>query len=434
MATTRSRATASSRATPETSATSQNGSTSVQNGNTKHAPTTSDKTSNAGTAAAIAHATVPAWLNITMMVGLIFGGCCANVFALEAIVKDDPSAGTLITFAQFLLCAVFTLPQILSFSAGPKNLFLATRSIPLTKWLIYTFFFMTINLLNNFAFSYRISVPLHIIIRSAGPVATMIVGYIYNKKRYTPVQVFAVVLLTVGVVTSALADARAHGKGIEIKSASSSLADFVIGTAILTLAMVLAAFQGVYADSLYEHYGRSHWKEALFYSHALSLPFLMVYFQNMTSQYQNLASSPPVMSALSLNKTADEQLTPSPFPIPAALVPVMHLVAPFLVRIPSKLFYLLLNAFTQYLCIRGVHLLSAQSSSLTTTIVLNIRKLVSLLLSIYLFGNKLSGGVMLGAVVVFVGGGVYGVEGARLGRIRREKAEKERKAKEGKTQ
>jgi UDP-xylose/UDP-N-acetylglucosamine transporter B4 len=73
-----------------------------------------------------------------------------------------------------------------------------------------------------------------------------------------------------------------------------------------------------------------------------------------------------------------------------------------------------MNALTQYLCIRGVHLLSAKSSSLTVTIFLNIRKLVSLLLSIYLFGNHLAGGVLVGAALVFVGGGLYGFEGARL--------------------
>ncbi|EPQ62733.1 Bgt-5488 [Blumeria graminis f. sp. tritici] len=31
--------------------------------------------------------TIPQWLTIGAMLGLIFGGCCSNVFALEAIVK-----------------------------------------------------------------------------------------------------------------------------------------------------------------------------------------------------------------------------------------------------------------------------------------------------------------------------------------------------------
>lgn len=68
---------------------------------------------------------------------------------------------------------------------------------------------------------------------------------------------------------------------------------------------------------------------------------------------------------------------------------------------------LVLNALTQYLCISGVNQLSSLSSSLTVGIVLNIRKLVSLLLSICLFGNDLPVGVLVGAAVVFVGGAMY---------------------------
>jgi UDP-xylose/UDP-N-acetylglucosamine transporter B4 len=47
------------------------------------------------------------------------------------------------------------------------------------------------------------------------------------------------------------------------------------------------------------------------------------------------------------------------------------------------------------------------------TIILNIRKLVSLLLSIYIFGNLLSTGVLIGAGFVFLGGALYGVASAR---------------------
>lgn len=48
------------------------------------------------------------------------------------------------------------------------------------------------------------------------------------------------------------------------------------------------------------------------------------------------------------------------------------------------------------------------------TIVLNLRKLVSLFVSIWLFGNELPLGVMVGAAVVFAGGGVYAWEGTRM--------------------
>jgi hypothetical protein len=37
--------------------------------------------------------TIPAWLAVGVMLALIFGGCCSNVFALEAIIKVEPASG-----------------------------------------------------------------------------------------------------------------------------------------------------------------------------------------------------------------------------------------------------------------------------------------------------------------------------------------------------
>lgn len=39
----------------------------------------SDKLKDVGFIAAAAHATVPNWANMLLMISLIFGGCCANV-------------------------------------------------------------------------------------------------------------------------------------------------------------------------------------------------------------------------------------------------------------------------------------------------------------------------------------------------------------------
>lgn len=62
-------------------------------------------------------------------------------------------------------------------------------------------------MLNNWAFAFNISVPVHIILRSFGSVTTMIAGYLRGKK-YTPVQIFSVAMLTIGVMVSAWADAQ----------------------------------------------------------------------------------------------------------------------------------------------------------------------------------------------------------------------------------
>ncbi|EAL84886.1 UPD-GlcNAc transporter (Mnn2-2), putative [Aspergillus fumigatus Af293] len=324
---------------------------------------------------------------MVLMVSLIFGGCCANVgtpSVMEPAVVDLVILGPLITFAQFIVTAVFTLPNFVSLSCGPRSLFLSPRVIPLRSWLVYTAFFVTVNLLNNWAFAYSISVPLHIILRSGGPVASLIVGYSFNGKKYSYGQILAVAVLTLGVVTAALADAQAKGEPLDIGHGGADLGitGTATGFAILASAMILSAFQGIYADRLYETYGRSHWKEALFYSHVLSIPLFLPTYPRLLDQWRAMLSSPPLQYRL--------------------------------LETSISVAYLFLNALTQYLCIRGVHLLSAQTSSLTVTVVLNVRKLVSLLLSIYLFGNQLSPGVVIGAICVFAGGGLYGLEGARL--------------------
>ncbi|KAI2790403.1 UDP-N-acetylglucosamine transporter yea4 [Penicillium oxalicum] len=377
---------------------------------------------------AVAHATFPNWANMVLMASLIFGGCCTNVFALEAIIKQLPTAGPLITFAQFTLCALFTLPHFLSLSAGPRNLFMSPRVIPLRSWVVYTAYFVSVNMLNNWAFAYKISVPLHIILRSGGPVASMIVGYIYNGRRYSRGQVVAVALLTAGVAAAALADAQAKGQSIDLPSTTAdaggrevdevSLMTTATGFTILALAMVLSAFQGIYADRLYGKYGRDHWKEALFYSHALSLPLFATSYPQLLSQWRIVASSPSLLSIVSSWNVTDTSSTVVSQSIVSIVATAQQhkLLASFLDKVPVQVAYLTMNALTQYVCIRGVHLLSAKSSSLTVTVVLNIRKLVSLLLSIYLFGNDLASGVLVGAVLVTVGGGLYGFEGTRLRR------------------
>lgn len=307
---------------------------------------------------------------------------------------------------------------------------------------------MTINLLNNWAFAYSISVPLHIIIRSAGPVATMIVGCLYNAKRYSRLEILAVSLLTIGAVWAALADADARGRSMDIdlgiNGEGSSLVTFLTGFGILFLAMILAAFQGVYTDRLYAKHGTNHWREALLYSHLLSLPFFLPTYGQMSSHFRAFLTSPPLLSPLSKELVNDAAIaglnvsssflsaaTPTAVPVSETLLPVSSTAStivstlqyhPFvrsvLAQTPAKIFYLLTNAVTQYLCIRGVYLLAARSTSLSVAIVLNIRKIISLLLSVYIFGNVLATGVLVGASLVFIGGGLYLYSGNRARRRR----------------
>jgi drug/metabolite transporter (DMT)-like permease len=115
------------------------------------------------------------------------------------------STGTLLTFVQFLFVAAIGLPS--QFDSRRPPFFLKPNKVPIRRWLVNIVLFFSINVLNNHAFSYDISVPVHIILRSGGSITTMIAGSLYGK-RYSRIQVTAVLLLTVGVITAAWSDAQ----------------------------------------------------------------------------------------------------------------------------------------------------------------------------------------------------------------------------------
>lgn len=294
-------------------------------------------------------------------------------------------------------------------------------AIPLMRWLPNIVMFFAVNLLNNLAFGYNISVPVHIILRSGGSVLTMLVGFAWGK-RYTSMQVFSIVTLTVGVIIAAMADAEAKGK---IEPASSPLKldrQKAMGLSLLFIAQLLSAIMGLYVQLTYAAYG-SHWSENLFYSHLLSIPLFLPFGSGLWVQAKKLQSEPSILLAPALVELSNATLSPTN---DHRLPPIMSspLIPGFAVS--PHILNLALNALTQYACIRGVNVLAARTSAIGVTVVLNIRKLASLLISIYLFGNQLPLGVVCGAAIVFSSAGLWGWESQRIG-IRKKLVEDSKK-------
>lgn len=104
---------------------------------------------------------------------------------------------------QFVLTALATLPSQYDTNG---RFFLKKTAVPIRKWAWSALMFFAVNMLNNWAFAFNISVPVHIILRSFGSVTTMAAGWLRGKK-YSTLQIISVILLTVGVIVSAWADA-----------------------------------------------------------------------------------------------------------------------------------------------------------------------------------------------------------------------------------
>jgi len=199
---------------------------------------------------------------------------------------------------------------------------------------------------------------------------------------------------------------------------------FITGLSIIFVAQVLAAIMGIYTQTLYSQYG-PHPQENLLYTHLWSIPLFIPLFPRINPVLERLIDSPSVAFRYPTFNSTNVMYTilaPDWKDGIRALVWSRGALQPKL-YIPSYALMLGLNALTQYACIRGVNLLSAETSALGVTIVLNIRKLVSLFLSILLFGNVLPLGVAAGAGVVFLGAAVYAYEDGKAkrgGRIKRE--------------
>lgn len=166
---------------------------------------------------------------------------------------------------------------------------------------------------------------------------------------------------------------------------------FEAGLAILLVAQLLSAWMGAYVEDIYHEHGKD-WQANLFYSHLLSIPMFTGFAPILYSQFTRLQSSAP----FSVPHSIATQLLPS--------------LNKALASTSQHVIYLTANAVTQLLCITGVNILSANTSAVTVTIVLNIRKLVSFLLSIWIFGNQMGGMMKVGAAMVFGAGALYGYE------------------------
>jgi UDP-xylose/UDP-N-acetylglucosamine transporter B4 len=71
--------------------------------------------------------------------------------------------------------------------------------------------------------------------------------------------------------------------------------------------------------------------------------------------------------------------------------------------IPRLWFYMIGNCITQFICIRSVFVLTTEFSSLSVTMVVTLRKFVSLMISIFFFQNPFTVYHWVATALVFTG-------------------------------
>ena len=308
--------------------------------------------------------------------------CCANVVFLELLVSKDSGIGNLVTFAQFLLISIEGfLVTTKCGTISPK--------VPFSAWLVLVIMYFLVNVTNNYALSYNIPMPLHMIFRAGGLLVNMLMGIFIMGKTYNRIKYVSVVMISCGIFLCTVMSATNRvsiktGKVIfynETETEEHVLVDefdyeelrqMVCGVVLLTFALILSTRMGIYQEDLFTMYGK-HAKEALFYTHALPLPFFLLLSPDIVHHWNVCLASAPVS------------------------VPIIGVSAPIMVL------HLLANICLQYVCIFSVFVLTTECTSLTASLVLTVRKFISVIFSIWYFQNPFTGTHWVGAGLVFVG-------------------------------
>uniref|UniRef100_A0A1A9ZV34 UDP-xylose and UDP-N-acetylglucosamine transporter n=1 Tax=Glossina pallidipes TaxID=7398 RepID=A0A1A9ZV34_GLOPL len=303
----------------------------------------------------------------------VFIGCCSNVIFLELLIKYDPGSGNLITFSQFLIIAIEGFIFTSKFGT-------VKPVIGLRDYGILVLMFFCTNVCNNYAFNFNIPMPLHMVFRAGSLMANMLMGIAILKRRYVISKYLSVLLITVGIVMCTLVSATEveDTSNPKLKSTTAESSEYsaifwwTLGIIILTIALLISACMGIYQEFLYRKYGKRS-REALYYTHLLPLPGFLLMGSNIWQHFVISVGSDP-LKLLNIN-----------------------------LYLPEQIVYLIFNMMTQYVCISSVYVLTAECTSLTVTLVLTLRKFVSLLISIVYFKNPFTLYHWIGTILVFTG-------------------------------
>ncbi|XP_017083266.2 UDP-xylose and UDP-N-acetylglucosamine transporter [Drosophila eugracilis] len=300
-----------------------------------------------------------------LAIGGVFLGCCSGVVFLELLVKLDPGAGNLITAAQF---AFISLEGFIFTS----RFGLAKRVISLKDYALLVAMFFLTSVCNNYVFQFNVPMTLHMIIRGGSLITNMCLGTMILKRSYRLSQYISVVMISVGIFICTYFSSPDLGDKENTNSTESDIFWWLVGVLLLVVALFVSSYMGVTQELLYRRHGKCA-REALYYTHLLPLPAFLLMQENIRTHW--------------IQAFAGESYQ----------LPLLG------VTVPLLLLYLLGNVLAQHLCISSVYTLTTECSSLTVTLILTLRKFISLMFSILYFRNPFTAYHWLGTVLVFVG-------------------------------
>ena len=308
--------------------------------------------------------------------------CCSNVVFLELLVIQDPGIGNLLTFSQFLVISIEGFVFTTKFGT-------LRPQVPFGAWLVLVMMYFLVNVINNYALSYNIPMPLHMVFRAGSLLVNMLMGIFILGKKYDRMKYLSVLMISLGILICTVMSATNRvsiktGKVIFYNDTEvveileedglhlEDVKQLLCGVTLLTVSLFLSARMGIYQEHLFTRYGK-HAKEALFYTHALPLPLFTFLAQDIVKHWRVCMASTGI------------------------LIPMLD------ISVPVMVLHLAANVVLQYVCIFSVFVLTTECTSLTASLVLTTRKFISLLFSIWYFTNPFTPLHWAGTGLVFAG-------------------------------
>lgn len=295
---------------------------------------------------------------------------------LEYLISAIPTCGNLITFSQFLFISCEGLITTSKFFTVPPK-------IPIRSYLVMVAYFFLVQVANNASYMFRVSIPLQMIFRAGSMIPSLLLGVLILKKKYSKAKYVSVMLVTMGIAMCTIASANQEVKHVhddkelskdpetEAQNVFKDLLLWTLGILMLTVALFLTAGMGIIQEKTYTQFGK-HPKESLFYNHFLPLPGFIFLASDISHHVSLFNQTTPVSVGLGFS-------------------------------IPQMWLFLIGNLLTQYICIRSVFILTTECSALSVTLVVTLRKFVSLILSIFYFHNPFTHLHWIGTSLTFVG-------------------------------
>lgn len=318
------------------------------------------------------------WFKLQLIFASTFF-CFINMVFMEQLLRILPNSANFIALVQHVTTITICLIKLRGLPFGLLN------SPPPVIAVHHYFPLVLLNLgsilSNSASLNQGIPIPLNMIFKSSSLIANLFLGVLFLHHRPPPGKYCAAVVITLGLILCTYEDYRVR-RAVE-EQAEVVMAEKMdtpghatgsqpLGIAFLSLSLLLSAGIGIYQESLVRRFGK-YSDEALLYVHLLSLPlFCLVAFSDLLHHWTIFTAC---------------------------------LFDPCSPTLPNYLTLILLlcTVASQFGCISCVYRLATECTSFTVSLVVTNRKFLSLMFSIYYFGNVFTVKHYLGSGMVFAG-------------------------------